>query len=307
MQPEQIPDSSNRCARYTYSIERTDKISYFTSNDTLYLSLVNGALQKGSFDTHINLKGTFGSCVASDSALLKIRMPVNDDVANAYQLFPGNNGSYSNLCGTTQANEPSPPTGDCTSSVSWCSNVQSTNKINNTIWFTFVGPSTGKITIDTHNYNDKIAVYDADSPDDLLSGNFGKYKLIAANDNRSASDSSALLENISVEPGKIYWLQVDGNQGNTGTCSIDLICNSLEVMPNPSNGIFDVIISNENAGTATVKIYSLTGNLLFSNDYLISNDSNRISFNLSNIPSGLYNMRVMINNRTMNTKILIVK
>ncbi|MDP4209066.1 MAG: T9SS type A sorting domain-containing protein [Bacteroidota bacterium] len=292
---------------YTYTIERNDNITYFTSSDTLYLSLRNATSTYSSFNSQVKVTGIFGSCVASDSAKLKVLIPVNDNVSSAIRLWPGTNPVYSNRCATTETNEPHPAATDCYSNDSWCPDNSGSSILKNTIWYNFVGPMSGIITIDTHGFNDRIAVYRADSYSDILSGSSSRYTLVAANDNRSSTDSTALIKNLAVEPGRTYWLQVDGYQGKTGNCDIELVANSLEVYPNPSSGKFNVIIANAKDGRANLDIFSSQGRLIFSRQVSVTNEANKFEMDLSSFPAGVYFLQMKINGSVNKAKIVIVK
>jgi FOG: PKD repeat len=288
---------------YSFSVDSTQKLSYSLNFDSIYLTLKQGVEKYGPFSTWLRMKGTFGSCAASDSVKLKVLMQTNNDIANAIQLWPGTNPVFSNVCATTQTNEPNAPTGSCYSSESWCNNYP----IKNTVWFTFIAPSSGLITIDTHGINNRMAIYNADFYSDIVSGNGRIFSLVAANEGRSSTDGTSLLERISVQPGKKYWLQLDGSKGTVGNFTIDVVSNTLNVYPNPSNGQFDLIISNESSGTAYVEFYNLSGKLLFRKLMEVTPDANRFSIDATSYPAGMYLVKVNINGTVMKTKMMIFK
>jgi PKD repeat protein len=302
---DSYPIVASGAADYTFSLDQTDKINYTTSADSMYLTLVSGVSEEGSFTTWIKVTGTFGSCSASDSAKMYVILQTNDDIANAIRLWPGSSGTaYSNECATTETDEPHPDLTGCYTDNSWCS---TSDTLENTIWFTFVGPASGKITIDTKGFNDRIAVYKADSYSDILSGNSSQYELVAANDDRSSSDETSYLENIPVEYGKTYWLQVDGTEQDTGSCSFELLSTSLDIYPNPSDGQFNIIISDYNEGTAILKVYSVLGKLLYTAQQEVTMDSNLFTMDLSSFASGVYYLEVYINGNRTKAKLMIVK
>ena len=276
---------------YSFRIERPDKINYTLSPDSIYLSLISSEKKNGSFNSWLKVTGTQGACKSEDSAEMKISVPVNDDIENAIRLMPGRNKAYSNFCASSESREAAP----------------SSASLKNTIWFTFVGPSNGLINIDTHGFNDRIGVYRANSYSDLISGNAFTYTLLASNDDRSASDNTSLLENVSVDPYRIYWLQVDGSAGSTGNCVIDLSSNSIEVFPNPTSGEFNVIISNGDEVNADIRIVSALGKELYINKLNVTKENNSFAFNLSSYPAGLYYVIVNINGSVMKSKLLLVK
>ena len=290
---------------YVYTIQRTDKIGYVTKLDSLFLSLIAAEKKNGSFNSWVKVTGTQGSCSVSDSLLLKVIMPPNDDVENSVQLWPGRSGVYSNFCASVQQNEPHPPTSSCIAANSWCPIAGTIDKaLNNTIWFNFMAPPNGLISIVTHGITDRIALYDADQSSNIVSGDPTLYKILAANDGRSHNDSMARLDNISVVPYKQYWLQIDGTNKVTGNCTIDLLSNSIEVFPNPSSGQFNIIISGMASGTADVTILSPIGSTVYSDRFNVPLDSNHFNFDLSHLAQGIYYMRVKINGTVMTAKLM---
>jgi PKD repeat protein len=286
-----FPLSASGATNYTFKSERPDKISYTSKLDSVFLSLIPAEKKNGSFNSWIKVVGTQGTCSTSDSVELKISMPKNDDVENAIRLNPGRNTAYSNVCSSLQTGEVSP----------------SSSVMKNTIWFTFQAPSSGMITIDTHGFNDQLALYDASSYSNLISSNSSYYKLLASNDNRSLSDNTSMIKTLTVEPYKKYWLQVGGSAGETGSCIIDLLSNSLEVYPNPSSGNLNIIISNNEDGNAEVKVVSFLGQTLYSENISVTKEKNSFSFNLSPFTSGIYFIVVTINGMTMQKKLLLKK
>jgi len=142
-----FPLAASGATNYTFSIERPDKMSYTSKPDSIFLTLIPAEKKNGSFNSWIKEVRAQGTCSGSDSLKMKISMPVNDDIENAVRLKPGRNRAYSNYCASIEVGEPSP----------------SSSTLKNTVWFTFQAPSGGVITIDTHGFNDQIAVYDAGS------------------------------------------------------------------------------------------------------------------------------------------------
>ncbi|HEY3390841.1 MAG TPA: T9SS type A sorting domain-containing protein, partial [Prolixibacteraceae bacterium] len=284
-----FPLAFSGASNYVFKIERPDKINYNVVSDSIFLSLIPAEKKNGSFNSWIKVTGTQGTCSAADSLEMKVSMPVNDDVANAVSLYPGRNAAYTNFCASVETGEAAPPS----------------TALKNTIWFKFQGPSNGIINIDTHGFNDKIAVYDAGSYSNLISGNSSNYKLLASNAGRSSSDKTSLISNLSVDPYKIYWLQVDGLNGATGDCVVDLLSNSLEIYPNPSSGEINFIISNVNDGIANVEIVSLLGKVIYSNVFNVSKENNTFRFNMSSYSAGLYFFVVRMNGSTLTSKLLL--
>ena len=77
--------------------------------------------------------GTQGDCIASETiTVISNPRPLNDDVCDAIQIFPGGwIGKFSNVNGTVEANEPAPESGPggCTTPLMWCTEAEGKQKI----------------------------------------------------------------------------------------------------------------------------------------------------------------------------------
>lgn len=301
-----FPFVAKGASTYSFQVTEKEKVDSKASADTLFLSLNKSAIGGTSFDTWVKVFGSHGSCSASDSILLHVVVQPNDNVGNAIPLSLGRNSGYSNRCATAETNEPSPPVGGCLVSDNWCPDqTGGGSAVNNSVWFSFIAPSSGLLAIDTNGFDDQIAVYGANSAGSILTA--GQYALLAANDDRSASEKTARIENLSLSPGKKYWLQVDGKDAAYGNIAIDLISNSLEVYPNPSDGIFNLIISNPVTGTAQVVVYNLQGQKLFVEQLPVSIASNKFTLDLSGFPEGMYLLNVQMNGYNRSKKLILNK
>ena len=291
---------------YNFMIDKTAMIDTKVKSDTLFLTLNPAADYTKSFDTWIKVIGTSGQCSAFDSLLLHVIIQPNDNIANAIRLNMGRNTGYSNQCATVEKYEPYPFSTSCLAKNNWCPNPPGRHSVlNNSIWFTFLSPSNGWITINTNGFDDQIAVYEATSFDSIsMAGN--QYAILAANDNRSVNDNTALIENLALEPGKQYWLQVDGNDAAYGDLVIDLISSSLEVFPNPSKGKFNLIVSDPNAGIAYLSIFNLNGRKLYSEQFNINVNSNNFNIDLSGFSKGIYLLKIQINGTNLSKKLVVL-
>lgn len=315
-----IPVKETGAINYSFSVMDSDKINYKINNNYIFLSLNSGMLDSGSFNTYIKLTGIHGTCASSDSLQLYIKIPVNDFIKNASKLHLGENGPFSNQCASVENSEPHPSAKGCLLPDSWCIDTANNGAIlHNTIWFTFTGPANGVVSIGTSDtitssFDTRLCVYEADKYQDIISGNSSLYKILAANDNRSETDVTSFIDNLVVEPGKTYWLQLDGNNGAFDTtCHVELYSDNIEALPNPSRGNFDVLISYPKELPAIISIYSVLGQRLYTKKVFVSYKNNekhgyeRYSLNLSYLPTGIYFIGVEIDNRVQRKKILIVK
>lgn len=291
---------------YTFDVTAADNFNLTQDADTLTLNLKDDVRQYGSFDTYVKVTGSHGGCSASDSILMHVIIPVNDDVTHAIALKLGTNATFNNECGTEQTNEPNPPTAGCTLGNNWCPPTPGTSAIDNSVWFTFKGTSNGKLSIETKGFDTQIAVYEARSAAAILSGNTSNYTFLAANDNSSTGNEAA-IKDLPVELGKTYWLQVDGADGADGDFIINLLSNTVEVYPNPSDGIFHLTISSFQGGEAQLAVFTISGQQILSKTVSVSNDSNTVDLNLSGFRTGLYLFRATINGLVMTKKLMLLK
>ncbi len=271
---------------YEFKVEESDRFDMSTDGNTLWLTLTDEYKKQGSFDTYVKVTGSAGSCYASDSISFHVIIPDNDYIENAARLHLGNNPSYSNLCATLEDDEP------CSSNCS------------NSIWFTFTGTSNGTVSIEANGFDNQISVYAADSCSDIMSGDKSSYELLASSNDGSASDA-AYIENLAVEPGKQYWLQLDGNNGETGEASISLLSNTLEIWPNPVSGECKLTVSSLSDAEAIIEIYNMQGKRLSTELVTTSADSNTFTLDLSNYPASMYIIRVIVDGATMSRKLIV--
>lgn len=157
--------------------------------------------------------------------------PHNDDACAAMPLALGQMAHFNLYCATAQPREASPGVGtgpdSCKSRDGWC---ESDPDVQNSVWYSFVAPPSGVVTIrtdfhhgaghghphdHTHAMNPQLAVWSTAECQD-----FGGYRLMAANDDSSDvgmwGTSPALEDLDGLEPGREYLIQVDGFEGGLG-------------------------------------------------------------------------------------------
>jgi hypothetical protein len=147
--------------------------------------------------------------------------PANDDVCNAAPLVLGSNTGFTNVGATVETGEPLPAPTGCQEQDGWC-DLES--GLDNTTWFTFEGPSSGNLVIDTDGSDDdtQIAVYSATSCQDFATGSAVQ---IAANDDNPdyiTTIFSSIVFLCDLTPGETYYLQVDGYDGAEGAVVVNL-------------------------------------------------------------------------------------
>lgn len=275
---------------------------------TIGLNQFNGALVKARVDSNITYKvtATDGLCTDVDSVQLEIHL--NDSIKNAIPLIYGENGPFINYSASIEENEPHPPLGDCNTQTDWCDEFGTgENVLGNSVWFTFQAPASGTVSVDSRGFDNQIALYDATSPGDILSGN---YILLAANDDYygTAENFAASIRNVgNLVEGKTYWVQVDGSGGNTeGTFYLTLNDYPLakpslddtkktyefKIFPNPNPGSFTIQIDSERKEATILEVINLHGQLLYSSTLTIQRGKQNIPVHLGKISSGIYLVRI---------------
>lgn len=261
---------------YSFSTTEPDYVSLDASDNMVSLSLNDEGSNAGSFDFYLVVDGSHGSCVASDSVLLTLSQPVNDNYTNPVSLDIGWNGYFSNSCASVEASESYPS--------QWLSrsySLISSSPLENTVWFTFTGPETGMVSIVLDGINARMAVY-SDSYD-LIGVESGIYL-----------SSTQRIDNLTVDAGETYWLQVDGIDGAEGDFSVSMYSDFITVYPNPSTGVFYVLIGNAESGALTTSLYSMDGKRIDNSDYSVSAAANVLDLDLSGLPAGIYLLKVEI-------------
>jgi len=264
--------------------------------------------------TEYTVTGQLGSCTDSDTVALAI---VFDNICNAHPLEFGENGPFTNLCATVEANEPVPLMGSegngCFSQDGWCMR----EVLNNTVWFTFKPDVTGTISIETPgNFNNQIAVFDSPTCNEVLNHN---YTILAANDDSHQEQNSATITELTgLTEGKTYWLMVDGaKKGETGEFRIILRNEKLTAVepgkadpgqeillyPNPCNGVFTVEFLKIPGSGTRLEILDVQGRMVhFIQDSQIKR-SNQVD--LGQCTPGIYHMKVTTEKEIVYRKLII--
>lgn len=315
------PDTIFGCLGGEFSIYTTGNYTINWNPDD-HLTIENSKVATISpvSNETITVTASHGTCETSETVSLFIT--TNDDICNAYELEYGLNGPFTNACATAEPNEPFAPEGSegifgCESQDGWC---EGETDITNSLWFTLVAPESGEVSIETYGFDNQIALYEASSCADLLSGN---YTLLAANDDYPGFDDfAAAIKSVSdLTPGNAYWLQVDGSYGGTtGMFTLQLNDHMLSarqeiitqelpedeliVFPNPSLGEIRIHIPKELINQEiSMYIYDMCGKLIESRVSL--SDIDFYVTDLSDNPSGIYLIRLVSDRKTWSSSILL--
>lgn len=230
-----------------FSLEpkNSGEFTWYVNNDSVW----QGAFYvlESTDKNVVSIKGKQGKCKAADSIITQY-MP--DDVCAPIHVSLGLNGPYSNECGTSQQFEPVPDTLGvevCNSQTTWCPE----GGIQNSLWFTFTATESGMVHIEAPGFDNQLALYQAESCIDILSGDNKRYKILAANDDYDEDDYSGVIYQFAgLNPGETYWLQVDGSGGGkigefyldiseTGPLNANFSSNTVAIAPGESVNFTD--------------------------------------------------------------------
>jgi len=282
-----------------------------SSGDTVKIFRIPDIQIDSSYLVDVRVVGSHGTCIDTAQVSYQIIRLFNDNIANAYMLDYGTSATFSNHCATVESGEPVPPYYSCTTQYSWCDEYGTgENILENSVWFKFLAGDAGLISISSTGIDNQLALYEADSYLDILQDN---YIILAANDDRTSLDANPLIRSESVQPGKIYWIQVDGSGGGlegefylkltalaTGLTSQEQI--NLKVYPQPASDFIylqgDAVSDRE----VEVAIYTTTGTEIFKKVY--SSPDGVISLECRTWEPGVYIVKAQTGNGFFTTRVV---
>ncbi|PIE86260.1 MAG: hypothetical protein CSA05_01350 [Bacteroidia bacterium] len=270
--------------------------------------------------------GTQGSCTGEAKISFPVyNAPENDDAANAIELDYTKNGPFTNKYATVEDNEPYADTTlaialehgsdePCNSQYTWCHE----GGLHNSVWFKVKAKESGVLSIDSYGMDNQIAVYDAETPDDLFVP--GKFTMLAANDDyhdEAENYSAAILPLNGLTPGKYYWIQVDGSAGGTegefelflyhGALSVPDVDleNRITLYPNPTKGTLNIKLYPNLAKKMEIRISDMQGRTVYVEE--LDNVSSGIvkTIDLKTKAKGIYNVQFVFDKQVVNKKIVI--
>jgi C1A family cysteine protease len=262
----------------------------------------------------VTVNASQGNCVGTSTMIVEVKQPpVNDNICDAIELgvdFDTTSTLYNNIDATVELREPLPEETDCNAPMKWCDE----GGLQCSVWFKFIGPASGKVSIDTRNLDTQIAVYEADNCDTITIT-----KLIAANDDYYPVTKlyAAAIDTLTVKPGQRYYIQVDGSHGgDEGEFDINLYSsplaipivnakNNLLIYPNPSNGSFELEYSSAITESVNICIYDISGKIISSRNVKKYTADLHESFNLTDKAKGIYFVRLTGNKATQTQKVIL--
>ncbi len=282
----------------------------------------------------VKITGTVGECSDEVIKTLDASIINNDNIKNALPLKLGYNGLFDNECATAQPNEPHPPVGSdkCTTPGYWCNCPDASKpEINHSLWFTFVATKSGvvKIRAKAHvipnqyiGLDTKIAVYEADNAEDIMSGDKSKYKIIAASDDYKEDQPMSYIKNLKVKTNKKYWLQVDGSAcGAVGQFYItfvekdgeatalegeNAVDNNIVVYPNPATEYFTIKQPNV-LEDVLVELISVDGKVVNQYEEEILNPNAEYQFGIPATAKGMHTINVKEGNKIIFSKKIMIE
>jgi len=239
--------------------------------------------------------GTMGTCTGQASITLNVvENPPNDDVCNAIEINKAG-AVYNNIYATVEDGEPAPPEGECNVALQWC--VE--GGLQNSVWFWFIAPASGKVSFTTTDMDTQMALYKAENCDSIL---LEGYEMIAANDDYfdEAGDFAAALSMVDVIPGEKYYLQIDGSAGGDegefwlvyweAPVSVENFdaSSDLKIYPNPNSGSFSFEYSSLTSVGFKIRVINTKGQEVYSELMKNSGASLKRELNLGKLNSGMY-------------------
>jgi hypothetical protein len=199
------------------------------------------------------MKTIFTIC-AMLCCVLAMAQPANDQPCNAIAIIVDEAAiDGTNVDATADANEVIPPAafGVFTCVNSWCGDDL---LVQNSVWYSFIAPATGAVTISTCNsgsaLDSQIALWSASDCND-----YSTYSPIAANDDIAGTCSNPYASSIEVDgltSGATYLIQVDGYTGESSPFLISVntsvataLVNFVHASADPAAQYVDVRVNGE--------------------------------------------------------------
>ena len=292
----------------------SDDLFYIVNNtaNPVEIKVIDGVTLDRSTDVEVTMTGLQGLCQTTLDIVIPLEAQTNDFVAGAIAIGTGASGPFSNSCATIQDGEPVPPYESCTGQLSWCDEYGTgENIVERSVWFTFTPEANQTISLSSTGFDNEIAVYRADTKEDLLAGN---YSLVGANDDYSDTNFNPKISSMAVESNQKYWIQVDGSGGGTtGTFFLNLSVLSsvgetasdgeIKVYPQPASNYVNIeTAAFSRCSVVTVDLADASGRIVLHDD--LTPSAGRIQLQLGNLAPGIYMARISCNGEATVVKII---
>lgn len=245
------------------------KIYFVLLSSLLCINLVFGQANLTSFNRHSSnneISNTLKNKASKNNLPVKVKgqksrtdlnptanrmAPVNNNACSAIMVVvDGGAVTGDNLLATAQNNEVVPPhVTSCFANNGWCEGPPVT--VDNSVWYKFVVPVGGAVTISTCNgagsFDTQLAVWDP-----VVCNNFSSYIFIGGNDDGTncTTTYTSFLSLLGLTVGDTLWVQLDGYGGDEGTFDLEINTLITAVNDQPCNAI--AVAVGGSAGTFTL-------------------------------------------------------
>lgn len=162
----------------------------------------------------------------SNTALAVTVLFPGNDACSPIALSTGTSSVFSLLGATTQTGEVAPPNVGCTVNNGWCNST-----LHNTMWFTFVAPTSGNVSVQSPSFDTQLAIWSTTNCASLIgqatpTAPVGA-KLIAANDDDGGALDASNVKASCLTPGATYYIQLDSYNAATSTSTTSIVITDL--------------------------------------------------------------------------------
>ena len=158
-----------------------------------------------------------------------------NNVCSAIPLSIGTSTVYDLFGASVQAGEVAPPSAGCSVNNGWCNST-----INNTMWFTFVAPASGNVSVQSPGFDSQLAIWSATNCANLIGQSTPTAPvgatLVAANDDdanyiaNGGAQFSSYVRAACLTPGATYYIQLDSYSAAASSLTTTIIITDLGVM-----------------------------------------------------------------------------
>lgn len=142
------------------------------------------------------------------------------------------------------------------------------------------------------------------------SGNFSDLFKVDANENSSKAILYSIVDDSALSGLSYYRLKMVDMDGAVEFSDVkNILINTLEttlyIVPNPSNGLVELIYSAETSGEVRIEIYTAGGEILKSENVQIETGNQLISQDYRDLPKGVYILKFYTKEKVITEKLVI--